>query len=386
MKQYLVLILALLVLLSSAMAFEAPLSDFGFNDINTSTVSAKECQTIDFNLAQSVLDENGVGLLSLNAIFGGTEIDNTYVSISVNNGEEKVFWKEFFSCKDNSCWARVYLPKIREGPVKLSICAVLGGNTSNVTVLNSSLIGIYNIPLLEIKNTAPSTIFLGERAKMSIIVSNSGTKLSTVYLQFVHPDTRAKVSISSFDIVEGDSSITTSISPGETKQFYYYIKPTLVSSYNLPSAALFFTNNFGEEQVLISNHPTLSVVAPKQIEISLVTISEENPVSFKAVIKNNWSIPFNGTIIISPQTKIKESLQTVFVSANGQQEIIFESLVLEASKEKFFATITDNNNIYLSNTIELELVQNSLPFGIILAICGILVGLLIFGWIYFAKK
>ena len=385
MKQYLILVLIML-LLSNVMAFEAPLADFGFKDINTSTISSKECQTIDINLMENSRNEKGVGLISLNAVFGGVEIDNTYVSILINGQEEKVFWKEFFSCTNNSCWARIYLPQIKERSSNVVICASLGGNTSNVFVSKNSLVGIYNIPMLEIQNTSPAEIFLGERAKMNIIVSNKGTKNSTVYLQFVHPDTRAKVSISSFDIVEGDSSATTSISPGETKQFVYYIKPTLVSSYNLPSAALFFTNNFGEEQVLISNHPTLSVVTPKQIEVSLVTISQENPVSFKAIIKNNWDVPFNGTIIISPQTKIQNSLQSISILAKGEQEIIFESLQIDVSKEKFFATILDNNNIYVSNIIELELTQNQLPLGIILAICGVLVGLLIFGWIYYTKK
>ncbi len=385
MKQYLILIFIML-LLSNVMAFEAPLADFGFKDINTSVISSKECQTIDVNLIEPSLGEKGVGLISLNAVFGGAEIDNTYISISINGQEEKIFWKEFFSCTNDSCWARVYLPQIKESISTVVICASLGGNTTNVFVSKNSLVGIYDIPLLEIQNTAPSEIFLGDRAKMNIIVSNKGTKNSTVYLQFVHPDTRAKVSISSFDIVEGDSSATTSISPGETKQFVYYIKPTLISSYNLPSAALFFTNNFNEEQVLISNHPTLSVVTPKQIEVSLVTISQENPVSFKAILKNNWGVDFNGTIIISPQTKIKNSLQSVFVLAKGEQEIVFESLQTDISKEKFFVTVIDNNNIYVSNIIELELEQNQLPLGVILAICGVLVGLLIFGWIYFNKK
>jgi hypothetical protein len=385
MKQYLVLILFLLFF-GTVLAFEAPLSDFGFKDINTSIVSAKECQTIDINLTETILDEKGVGLISLNAIFGGTTIDNTYISISINGEEEKVFWKEFFSCANDSCWARIYFPQIKENANKVVICASLGGNTTNVFVSKNSFVGVYDIPLLEIQNTAPTEIFLGNRAKMNIIVSNKGTKISTIYLQFVHPDTRAKVSISSFDIVEGDSSATTSLSPGETKQFVYYIKPTLVSSYNLPSAALFFTNNFDEEQVLISNHPTLSVVTPKQIEVSLVAISQENPLSFKVIIKNNWSVPFNGTMIFSPQTKIQNSLQNLFVSPNGEQEILFESIQTDIIKEKFFVTVLDNNNIYTSNILELELKQNQLSLGIILAISGILVGLLIFGWIYFTKK
>ena len=385
MKRALVLVL-ILALIGSVFAYQAPLSNFGFKDINSSVVSAKECQTLDVVLADSVLEEQGVGLLSINANFGGNQIDNTYISVIINGQEEKVFWKEFFSCQDESCWARIYLPELKNGPTQVKICAVLGGDTTNVFVSKNSLIGVYDIPLLTIKSQAPSEVFLGNRAKMSILVSNKGTKSSTVYLQFVHPDTRAKVTISSFDIVEGDSSVTTSLSPGETKQFDYYIKPSLISSYNLPSAALFFTNNFGEEQVLISNHPTLSVVTPKQIEISLVTISSEDSILFKAIVKNNWSVPFDGNIILSPQTKIKDSIKQVFVSPKGEQEVIFEALPFETNKEAFFATIIDNNNIYSSNILEIESKQNQLPLGVVLALAGIIVGLAIFGWIYYSKK
>jgi hypothetical protein len=379
-------LMLVLFILGSAMAFQAPLSNYGFEDISTSVVSEKICKTVDVNISELALSEEGVGLLSINSSFGGKEIDNTYISVSVNGQEEKVFWKEFFSCKNDSCWARVYVPELKKGSTQIKLCAILGGNTTNVSIFKESFIGIYDIPFLKIKNQSPSQIFLGDRAKMSIIVSNEGTELATVYVQFVHPDTRAKVSISSFDIVEGDSSATTSLLPGETRQFDYYIKPTILSSYNLPSAALFFTNNFGEEQVLISNHPTLSVVTPKRIELSLVTISETNPVSFKAVIKNNWSVPFNGTIILSPQTKVIKSIQDISVSANGEQEMVFEVASLKSGKEAFFATITDMNDIFSSNTIEIESKENSLSLSVMLALGGIILGLLIFVWIYFAKK
>ena len=152
--------------------------------------------------------------------------------------------------------------------------------------VTENLFGFYDIPLLKIRNEAPSQIFLGDRAKMSIIVSNEGTEPASIYVQFVQPDTRAKVNISSFDIVEGDSSASTYLMPGETKKFDYYIKPSLISSYNLPSAALFFTNNFGEEQVLISNHPTLSVVKPNKLNLALIVSEEENENrTFKVIIK-----------------------------------------------------------------------------------------------------
>lgn len=375
------------LLLGSVFAFTSPLTEFGFKEIQTSIVSEKICQTIVLNLNESDLNKEGVGLLSLNSFFGGMDLDNTYISISINEGEEMIFWKEFFHCTKENCWARIYLPQLSEGSTNLKICAILGGNTSIVKVTEDSFFGIYDIPLLKIRNEVPSQIFLGDRAKMSIIVSNEGTELATIYVQFVHPDTRAKVNISSFDIVEGDSSATTSLIPGEIKKFDYYIKPTLISSYNLPSAALFFTNNFGEEQVLISNHPTLSVISPKKLDLSLIVSNEndEKSQTFKVIIKNNFPSSFTGELRLYPQTKIIDSVKEVFVSANGEQEVIFNSIPFEG-KEEFFVSIIDGNEIYYSNTLEVENKSNNFSFLIILAICGILASGLIFVWIYYSKK
>lgn len=375
------------LMMSSVWAFLAPLEDYGFEEIKTNVVSQKTCQTLSILLNDEDLNKEGVGLLSLNTVFGEMDLDNTYVSVSINEENEQIFWKENFNCKNEECWARIYFPEIKKGTTTLEICLSLGGNTKEATITKKSFIGIYDMPLLKIRNEAPSQIFLGNRAKMSIIVSNEGTDLATIYVQFVHPDTRAKVSISSFDIVEGDSSATTSISPNETKRFDYYIKPSLISSYNLPSAALFFTNVFGEEQVLISNHPTLSVVNSKKLELALILLdSKENSKNFKLIVKNNHSSSFTGEVVLFPQTKIIESTKNIFVSANGEQEILFKTTEFEGSKESFFATIIDGDEIFYSNTIEVENKANSFPLVLFLVIFSIFIGIIIFVWINYSKK
>ncbi|OQA32135.1 MAG: hypothetical protein BWY55_00020 [archaeon ADurb.Bin336] len=385
MKRLLFLFISVLFL-GSVFAFTAPLTDFGFKEISTSVMSEKKCETIVLNLNESDLNKEGVGLLSLNAFFGGEDLDNTYISVSINGEEELLFWKEFFYCGKEDCWARIYVPQVVEGETSLKICASLGGNTSNMKVIEKSFFGFYDIPLLKIRNEAPSQIFLGDRAKMSIIVSNEGTEPASIYVQFVQPDTRAKVNISSFDIVEGDSSASTYLMPGETKKFDYYIKPSLISSYNLPSAALFFTNNFGEEQVLISNHPTLSVVKPNKLNLALIVSEEENENrTFKVIIKNNSDSSFTGELRLYPQTKVIDSVKSVFVSARGEQEVFFESVSFEG-KENFFVSIIDGNEIYYSNTLEVENHSNNFSFLVIIAVCGILAGGLIFAWIYYSKK
>ena len=378
-------VLAVLLLSCTAFAYEVPLSSFGFNSISVEKQSSRECKDLNISLPDSALSENGSGILSLQADFNAYLDDSSYISVSVNDCKEQILWPENFSCTQ-SCWTRVFIPELKQGPVKVSLCAVLGGSTKSVSLGDNSFVGIFDTPVLQIQNESPSKIFLGERAKMSIVVTNSGTKEASIFVQFIHPDTRAKVPISSFDIVEGDSSASTILAAGETKKFDYYIKPSMVSSYNLPSAALFFTNIFGEKQSIISNHPQMSVVDQLKLETSFIVLNEKNPYQIKLLLKNNSSDTFTGKAIISPQTAFDTPVIDVEVQPSSEKEITFSTKDLPAGKYSFFATVSDSNDTYTSNAVNLEVEQTSTPFQIIFAVVCVIIGAGIFAWIYFARK
>lgn len=382
-KLVLVLIIAITMLVP-AMAYQQPLTEFGFAPIINTDNSTKSCKETTISLPDNALAEKGAGILSLNATFDGNAWDTTYILVSVNNGEEQVIWPEEFVC-NGECWSRIFIPEIKKGETRLKTCAVLGGINKGVEITSKSFIGVYDTPVLSIVNSAPTNIRLGDRAKMAIVVSNKGTKATDIFVQFIHPDTRAKVPITSFDIVEGDSSASTSIAPGETKNFVYYIKPTLVSAYNLPSAALFFKNIFNENQAMLSEHPMMSVVSTKKIEISLVAVSE-NPTVLKAIVKNNSSEQFDGTITIAPQTKFAQPAQEATISAHTEKEFIFTTNELAKGDYKFFASIRDGNDIYSSNDISQQITKEGLPMQVIIVVIFLVFGAAIFGWIYFAVE
>lgn len=384
MMKKILLLTILILLFGAAFAYEQPLATFGFTDLNNTASSTTLCKELAVTIPAEAAAEQGQGILSINANFAQDMNDSTYVSVSVNGGEEKKYWSDSFVCAQK-CWARVFVPELKQGSAKINICAVLGGATKSVEVTQNSFLGIYDTPALTIKNSSPASIYLGSRAKMVISVTNSGTKASTIFVQFIHPDTRTKVPITSFDIVEGDSSATTTIAPNETRQFIYYIKPTVISSYNLPSAALFFKNIFGEEETILSSHPQMTVLEQKQIEVSIVSVSETNPRTFKAIIKNNLDSAFHGTITMAPQTEFATYTQSVTVLPNSEKEISFEAKPLTQGNYSFQATIRDANQIYSSNTIDVAVTQSGVPLQILVAIAGIIIGALIFGWIYFSK-
>jgi len=378
-------LLVILALLPISFAYQSTLKEIGFTDLSNKNPFSSECREVTLSIPTSDRNEFGSGLLSIQTEFVDPQEDSSYITISINDGVEKVIWPEGFSC-NNGCWARIFLPELKQGPVKVKLCAALGGLTREVKITENSFFGIYDTPILNITNTSPNLIHLGDKGKMSIVVSNTGTKAANIFVQFVHPDVRAKVKVTSFDIVEGESSATTVVAPGETKSFDYYVKPTLISSYNMPSAALFFTNYFNEQQVIISNHPMLEVVKQDKVEISLVSLDEKDPYIFKAIIKNNLTTGFTGSIILAPQTSLQVPVQEIFVAASSEKEITFTSKDLAEGEYSFFATIRDGNNIYTSNTIDLEVKKQGVPFDIVFALIGIIVGASIFVWIYFIKE
>ncbi len=386
MKNQLFVILLLLFFAALANAYEAPLSNFGFDGTDNNTNGSRACKELTISLPQEAINEKGEGILSLKGVFVEPALDNTFVSVSINGGEEKIYWHESFNCAQGECWARVFVPDLKAFETKVNLCLVLGGKTKSASIEKESYVGIYNTPVLSIRNSAPQSIYLGNRAEMRIIVENNGTKDADVFVQFIHPDTRAIVPITSFDIVEGESSASAKIFAGETKQFVYYIKPSLLSSYNLPSAALFFTNVFGENQVLISNHPLMSVVTPKRIELTLVSIEENNTKKFKAIIKNNWQTEFSGIITLSPQTEVLSATKELIIAPNSEKEILFEALPLNQGNYSFFATIRDRNQIYSSNKIDVSIQSSQMPVELIVSILGIIIGAIIFAWIYFISE
>jgi hypothetical protein len=385
----LTIIAAVLLVAQMVFAYEAPLSNFGFTEVSLSGQPAEKCQDILVSLPKlsqpEVGSSIGAGILSINASFDNPKIDNTFVSVAVNDSEPKMLWTENFTCK-GECFGRIFLPELSLGETKLTICVALGGETKSIKVWADSTIGLYDTPMLSIKNTAPNLIHLGERAKLSTVLSNTGTSDANIYIQFIHPDTRARVSITSFDIVDGESSARTFLKAGETKQFDYYIKPSIVSTFNLPSAAMFFTNIFGESQVILSNHPFMRVIIQEPIEVSLVSIIDTQPFALKALIKNNTSSEFSGKVILSPQTALEEPVIDFIVPAGGEREVPFKAKILNAGTYTFSATIVDSNNIYTSNSITLEAKQAGISFEILIAIIGVLAGLAIFIWIYFIKS
>ena len=379
-------LLCILFFISFVSALELPLSDYGFNEIEVIGASMRECAS--FNLDLTHLKETAFytkGILSLKTDFIGEKGDNSFVSVKINSDKEQVLWPEHFSCK-SGCFARIFVDDLLDEEKLIRVCVSTGGKTSSAKVSASSTIGLYDTPTLEIENTSPSEITLGQRAEMNIIVKNTGTKDAEIFVQFIAQDLRTLLEITSFDIVAGDASATEVISAGDEKKFTYYIKPTQASVYNLPSAALFFTNIFSETQQIYSSHPQLSVTAQKQIDLVLVGEGiMENQMNTKVIVRNNRDEPFSGRLSIKPYDLVTGNIIKVFLDGKQEKEFIFKTKTLLPGNYSLLAEVDTNDATYVSDSVSFQIQSKDMTIEIVIAVIAIIIALAIFFRIYFGK-
>lgn len=379
-------LVAFLLILTSVFSYEAQLSSLGFETIDINQSQKKECQLVSFNLSD--INETGNVILSLQAKFEAIKSDSSYVSLQVNDNAPQIIWPEFFSC-EKTCWARIFLPEVRSKKTDLTLCISTGGLINSAELSNSSFIGIYQTPVLSIKTNAPQSIILGERAKMSIQITNSGTKKAELFSQFVSQDIRSLIDITSFDIVEGESSVTTEVNPGESKEFFYYIKPNKTGTYNLPYAILNFDNVFAEKQIIVSNHTQLKVLTPEQVSVSIVSVPiSKNSLKITAIVKNNWNKRFEGSIYFKPTDIVTSQVKELSLEPESEREITAYTMQLLPGQYNFSALIVDtadNNNQYYSNSIEYPVIKEDIPFSIIFAVFGVIAAVAVFIGIYYLR-
>ncbi len=357
----------ILILVNFSFAYQANLEEFGFKGIILEGESKKECAPLLIDISN--LNQEGYGILSLNAKFEGIKANNSFVSVKINEMKELIIWPENFS---ENGYARIFLPNLAKEKVNLELCLVSGGNSEKTELLKSSFVGIYDTPVLEIEAISPESIFLGEKAEMRIFLRNLGSKDANYFVQFVSKDLRTILNITSFDVIDGSSSASGVIKAKETKEFNFAIIPAKISAYNLPYSIVKFTNIFGEEQIVASEHPQLSVFDPKQIKLNLTSFDLDGKLKLVASVENNWDEVFNGDLIISPTDLVISSTQKIQIGPKSEKEITLMTDKLLPGEYTFLATVKDTNNNYSSNSISYSVKNDNLSLGIILAIFGII--------------
>jgi hypothetical protein len=384
MNRLLLLSFLALFLISAVFSSAQPISNFGFEEFSLEKSNLFECRSIIFDASFfSEYEINNLHpILSIQSSIIGKEFDSSFISVEVND-KRKIFWKEYFNCLDN-CVARMFLDDLKDGD-EITFCLRTGA--SKITLFESSTIGYYDTPVLKIENISPGEIILGERAKIIIKITNTGSKETDIFVQFVAENLRALINITSFDIVSGVASASTKIKPLETKEFEFYIKPIFSTHYNLPSSELSFENIFGENQKLLSNHPQLNVIEPNQAELIIIGNKiVDNKLFFVINIKNNWDIKLDGNLLIYPFDLVEKSILNILINPNSEKEYLFNTKKLANGNYFVQAQLITVDFNYFSESISFSINENNFWFEIFFSIIAIIIALLIFSKIYFTKN
>ena len=384
MKKSIYITILFILLLSGAFSQEIVMSTLGYTDFGVEGKNKTECEDYPFSIPLSYLEGNEYPIFSVKATFFPELDESAKITLNFNDTGAITTWAEDFYCNNNVCWARPIISRSRlQKDNIVDICSSTTNITSRIVVFSGSKIGFYETPIFTIEKTAPEQIFIGDKAEMKIIAKNLGSKDANVFIQFISPIGKKVVNIDSFDIVEGESTARALIKAGDTKEFVYYIKPTLESSYNLPAAVLFFENIFGEEQHLYSNHPMLDVVKPERTEIFIVgSTPEDNKFTFKVVVKNLWNETFKGQLRISHEEHVEGALSEITIPPNGEREFEFKTDTLPIGEYNFYALVEDENTSLKSDSITFMVETEDLPEGIYFAIVGIIVAVVLFAIIF----
>jgi hypothetical protein len=379
-KVYLVLLV--LFFASFSLAYESNLDNFGFEPIIINETNKTVCTDLNIELLEEDFAKSIDPILSVYASFLGEDGDNSYVSVKINDLPEKLLWPETFFC-ENDCVARVFVPSLKSGEVNAKICLRTGGKST--AKISKALIGLYDSPILSIENVSPKEIILGQRAQIKIKIKNVGSRPVDGFVQFVAEDLRSFIDITSFDIVEGDASADTTINSNEETEFIFYIKPTQVSTYNLPSSVIFFENIFGEKQQLFSSHPQLNVLAQEQIEVVLISGDlKDTNFNFSVRVKNNYAQDFNGVLTIFP-IDLLEQETSLFLPGFTEKELSFSTKKLSPGIYSILAQVDNNHETYLSESTSFEVTDNDYSFEIFFAIIAMIIAVAIFLVIHYKK-
>jgi hypothetical protein len=384
MNRFLFLGFLVIFLISIAFSSVQPISNFGFEEFSLDTPNSFNCQSIIFD--QSLFSEKEIAelhpILSIKPSIIGKDFDSSFISVEVND-KRKIFWKEYFNCSED-CVARMFLDDLKDGD-EITFCLRTGA--SKVTLFESSTIGYYDTPVLKIENISPGESILGERAKITIRITNTGSKEADIFVQFVAENLRSLINITSFDIVSGDASASAKISPLETKEFEFYIKPIFSTYYNLPSSELSFENIFGENQKLLSNHPQLTVIEPNQADLIIIGNKIiDNKLFFAINIKNHWNIKLDGNLFIYPFDLVENSMLNISINPNSEKEYLFNTENLVSGEYFVQAKLVTSDFNYLSESISFSINENNFWFEIFFSLIAIIVAVLIFSKIYFIKN
>ncbi len=376
--QKLIIIIFIIFLTSSVFA-EMNLEFIGFSDFEVKGVSTEECKTFNLVIPEQFLENEKTPIFDFNISFSQNS-DKAILKFNLNDSVEKEIWPKEMNCTNN-CYLKTYFPaNLMRLENNFEVCIKNVGATNSTKIFSNSKLGFYNSPAFEIKHVSPEAIVVGERAGMIIEVENNGNIDANANVSFISDFVRLNTTITKFDIVEGQSSVTKTFLPSKKEQFFYYVKPSEAGSYILPSATLEFIDVFGKKQKVYSDYPQLFVSDTNDVEITLIPVglNDKDVFEFKAKLKNFGNNTIKVLIKINPTKEVVGSIKEIALEENEEKEVTFETSKLEIGQHVFVATIFVGDKEINSNEISTTVKSKGFSQEFFYSIAGIIISITLF--------
>ena len=289
--------------------YEESLRTMGFESFTSSEIGNSACTDYVF-LFPAETDVQGAGNFAVFSMMFSTEKNTDVKPTAQNtslmefrlNAEKFLEFNEIeIACGSESCWKRITLPKeVISGENTLHICALPTEQTTEISISNTSLLGIYRMPNFEKEDftKTPATVrpLHSDELEITIRIKNSGSEPADVHVNYLKEVVEERMKITAFNVLRGNSEWEGVIEAGAEEILTYSIKPTVLGGIILPAAEAIFTNVFGEEVRIVSNYPVMTVTEPEQkIEAVIIkdmeTIKVGEIFNLELIVKNNGKSP-----------------------------------------------------------------------------------------------
>jgi uncharacterized cupredoxin-like copper-binding protein len=270
-----VVALALVLLAVAASAETITQSSFqtlGFEALENNAPNESKCQNFVLFKDLNKNTDEFFTVVSLHALFEPIASADANITVFLNSETEALASGKATEFRNN--WLRIRLPneKLREQNT-LKICLNNSSSTVRTVVETDSLYGTYKMaeftPENFVKTVSTNKPQWGQEFTLTVSLQNTGSEKADVLIQYEKPG----ISFKHLAFLKGETEFNGSIEPGETASFSYTMKSTKVGPFTLPAAIVFFTNEFGEEEKLVSNYPVIEVKEP-DIKIQAVVLNK----------------------------------------------------------------------------------------------------------------
>ncbi|MDD5147850.1 MAG: hypothetical protein PHH08_00115 [Candidatus ainarchaeum sp.] len=256
--------------------FEKTFGEFGAENFSVDSPNSTACTFVDFSFPQdqNVFAKENYPILSLDAGFSPVASEAAKIDVNLNGIPISETGATGFKCESQNCWSRIWLGKqyLGAGSNRLNICLHSSSTTTKISLSNASKIGLYktaqfgkNYPFKTadyFTTTAEKEeVVIGDTDKITVTLHNAGSGPADIELKYARPIAEEK---KAFVFIEGKAYAQGTIEPNGDIKIEYIIKPRVLGPITLPPAAVYYSNEFGEQEVIFSSQATIKVREPEK--------------------------------------------------------------------------------------------------------------------------